>query len=184
LGCALTAAILCGQNDATDLLLTADADVNVDDWKKPGPLAAAISQENSHLIRRLLAAGASVNKSSTLEGFMHDYFPVTTTVLPALVSWGDYLLIQDIINAGAEVNASPAQINGRTAFEGAAEHGRKDMVRILLIAGAQTSGVGGEQYERALKFASENGQDSTRRLLERYKEQSWESLVDWDASSC
>jgi hypothetical protein len=57
------------------------------------------------------------------------------------------------------------------------------MVQLLLNAGAQIIGSGGEQYGRALKFASQNGQDSTRRLLEKCKDQLWESLVDWDPTS-
>jgi hypothetical protein len=32
------------------------------------------------------------------------------------------------LKAGADVNAAPAQKHGRNALEGAAEHGRLDMV--------------------------------------------------------
>jgi hypothetical protein len=54
------------------------------------------------------------------------------------------------------------------------------MVQLLLNAGAHIIGIGGGQYGRALEFASQNGQNSICRFLEMYKDQSWESLVDWD----
>jgi hypothetical protein len=104
LGRALTAAILCGQNDATEMLLAAGPDVSEEDSWGFDPLLAAISRENSHLIRRLLGAGAAVNKTSHLDWLNSEYFPILTTALPAVVSWGDYFLIQDINNAGADIN--------------------------------------------------------------------------------
>ena len=40
-----------------------------------------------------------------------------------------------LLKAGADVNASPAVTSGRTALE-EAEHGRLDLVQLLLNAGA------------------------------------------------
>jgi ankyrin repeat protein len=44
-----------------------------------------------------------------------------------------------LLKAGADVNASPAYIEGRTALEGAAENGRLDLVQLLLNAGVGTT---------------------------------------------
>lgn len=56
-------------------------------------------------------------------------------------------------------------------------------MQLLLNAGARITGISGEQYERALEFASQQGHHSIYRLLEKYRDQLWESLVDWDPAS-
>jgi ankyrin repeat protein len=137
------------------------------------PLQAAAKKGSIDIVYLLLEHGADMNAPP------HYKYGATALQYAAIGGYTGIALL--LLEKGADVNALPAQIDGRTALEGAAEHGRKDMVRILLIAGAQIIGVGGEQYERALMFASRNDQDSTCRLLEKYKEQSWEILVDWDA---
>ncbi len=82
---------------------------------------------------------------------------------------GGYLgIMYTLWENGADVNAAPAAKNGRTALEGAAEHGKIDIVQLLLNAGADVCGSGQEQYERALRRASENGHHAIRRLLEEY----------------
>lgn len=65
-----------------------------------------------------------------------------------------------LLNANADVNAAAARNDGRTALEGAAEHGRIDMVQLLLNAGAST------QFTRALELAAENGHNAVTRLIE------------------
>ena len=47
-----------------------------------------------------------------------------------------------LLDAGAHVNAQAALEYGRTALEGAAEHGRIDMVKLLLNSGVELSGSG------------------------------------------
>jgi ankyrin repeat protein len=137
------------------------------------PLQAAAKKGSIDIVYLLLEHGADVNAPP------HYKYGATALQYAAIGGYTGIALL--LLEKGADVNALLAQIDGRTALEGAAEHGRKDVVRILLIARAQIIGVGGGQYERALMFASKNGQDSTCRLLEKYKEQSWEILVDWDA---
>jgi ankyrin repeat protein len=139
LGRALTAAILSDQNDATEMLLTAGANVNEEPLLEVDPLSAAISRKNSRLIRKLLAAGALVNKIRVIPGFgEEDYIPVVTTVLPAVVSWGDYFLIQDIINAGADVN-TPGYPRGEIALAVAIQRGDASIVELLIDAGVHVS---------------------------------------------
>ena len=155
-------------------LISAGADAN------PGvrvdvsgtPLQIAAKRGSIDIVYLLLEHGADVNAPP------HYRYGATALQFAAIGGYTGIALL--LIEKGADVNASPAQIDGRTALEGAAEHGRKDMVQLLLSAGVQIMGIYGEQYERALKFASQNGHDSTRRLLEKHKDQSWENFVDWD----
>lgn len=71
-----------------------------------------------------------------------------------------------LLYASADVNARAALEDGRTALEGAAEHGRIDMVQLLLNAGVELSGSGDAQYRTALKLASENGHNTVKKLIE------------------
>lgn len=43
------------------------------------------------------------------------------------------------------------------------------MLQLLLDVGAQTEGSGHAQYENAVNFASQNGHNAARRLLESYR---------------
>ena len=47
-----------------------------------------------------------------------------------------------LLNKGAEVDALTAKVDGKTALEEASEHGRIDIVQLLLNAGAQVVGPG------------------------------------------
>lgn len=58
-----------------------------------------------------------------------------------------------VLKAGTDVNAVPAQKHGRSALEGAAEHGRLDMVQLLLNAGADTERTGETRFETAIYLA-------------------------------
>lgn len=84
---------------------------------------------------------------------------------------GGYLGIVDLLlGRGADVDALPAKVEGRMAFEGAAEHGRIDVLQFFLNSRAQTTGPGAKQYERARNFASQNGHIAAWHLLELYRE--------------
>jgi ankyrin repeat protein len=64
----------------------------------------------------------------------------------------------------ADVNGRPAILSGRTALEGAAEHGRLDVVQILLNAGAKPRD-GHADFYLAVKFAERQGHWAVVRLL-------------------
>lgn len=57
------------------------------------------------------------------------------------------------LEAGADVNAAAAKYYGRTALDGAAEHGRLDMVQLLLNAGACGDSTKAHRFDRAIKLA-------------------------------
>jgi ankyrin repeat protein len=77
-----------------DLLLAAGVYVNEQRSSGIDLLSAAISRKNLNLIQRLLVAGAVVNKTNIITpGFEEEFFPVVTTILLEVVSFGGYLLI-------------------------------------------------------------------------------------------
>jgi ankyrin repeat protein len=67
----------------------------------------------------------------------------------------------------ADVNAEPAKFDGRTAFEGATEHGRVDMMLLLFKNGADLLKDNRRQYRRAVEFARENAQYAAIELAEK-----------------
>ncbi|KAL4913625.1 hypothetical protein BDW62DRAFT_205397 [Aspergillus aurantiobrunneus] len=86
------------------------------------------------------------------------------------------------------INSGPAASGGATALkmayirvfqwtnrsEGAAEHGRIDMLQMLLDKGASVTGVDGQRrFNRAIMFAEENGHHAAARLLMSF-EPRWE----------
>jgi ankyrin repeat protein len=169
---ALLAAIEVGNPSLVKLLVEAGAEVNP--VPLPGvrhtPLQLAADKGNMEILQILLKLGADVNAppAEWSGGTALQFAAIRGLVAMA------YLLL----NEGAEVNAFPAKFEGRTALEGAAEHGRIDMLQLLLNAGAEIVGPCGEQYARAVKFASENGHGAARRLLESYHAQWFESVAN------
>jgi ankyrin repeat protein len=85
-----------------------------------------------------------------------------------------YVLLEKKVN----VNAPGARIGGRTAIEGAAEHGRVGVLELLLeCGGVKIVGDGEDQYQRALTFADKNGHRKAKFMLEQAKEKSRKKVV-------
>jgi ankyrin repeat protein len=63
------------------------------------------------------------------------------------------------------VNGRPALRDGRTAIEGAAEHGRLDTVQLLLNYGATGGVVWGKGLKKAKDLAEENGHTEIAKML-------------------
>jgi ankyrin repeat protein len=73
-----------------------------------------------------------------------------------------------LLEKSAEVNAPPAIKEGRTALEGAAEHGRIDMLQLLLNRGAKVKESGEVQFNRALSFVRRQGYHAAAKLLQAF----------------
>jgi ankyrin repeat protein len=115
-------------------------------------LQAAAQEGHSDVVRLLLERGAEVERSSISadeEG----------TALQFAAIAGSIVIANELIQRGANVNAAPLGKNGRTALEGAAEHGRLDMVQLLLNLEAEVQG------SRALQLARKEGHDGVAMLL-------------------
>jgi ankyrin repeat protein len=63
------------------------------------------------------------------------------------------------------VNGRPAIKEGRTAIEGAAEHGRLDTVQLLLNYGAKGDVVRGKGFKTAIELAEKSGHSEIVKLL-------------------
>ena len=73
---------------------------------------------------------------------------------------GSMTIVTTLIQRGADVHALAMGEYGRTALEGAAEHGRLDVVQLLLNLGVEVAG------SRAIQFARKEGHDGVVALLE------------------
>jgi ankyrin repeat protein len=143
------------------LLLEYKANANaIHDNMPHTSLQMASRDGGKEIVELLLEHGADVNAPPAKE------FGATALQFAAIKGLLGiaYLLLQ----YGADVNAPAAEVGGRTALEGAAEHGRIDMVQLLLNARANIFEDGQEQYENAVRRASENGHHALRSLLESY----------------
>ena len=151
----LWTAIHNDRNDIVQLLLREGVDVNsASSSRNYSPLLEAIIKKDSNLAKQLLVAGAAVNDRSG------EY-----TVLPAVVDWGYYPLIQDIINAGAEVDALE-QNGNRTALFVAVEKKNKEAIKLLIDAGASVNALRAvKSGQTALLAASRNNDLPTVRYL-------------------
>ena len=128
----LQTAIRNSRNDIVELLLRTGANVNGESFGlDDSPLSEAIKRNDCRLAKQLLLAGAAVNGTDKNGDF-------TTSVLPLAVEWGYYPLIQDIISAGAEIDA-PGCRDGGTALFIAIEKKSKEVIKLLIDAGANVN---------------------------------------------
>ena len=142
------------------LLIDAGADVNWPATKgiKRTPMQKAAEIGSFEITQLLIDKGGLVNNEpepAVREG-------ATALQLAAI---GGYIGIAELLlRNDAKVNAPSAKVHGRTALEGAAEHGRIDMLKLLWNAGAEFHG---DEYEKARELAKGNGHMATWRYLEK-----------------
>ncbi|KAK2002748.1 ankyrin repeat protein, partial [Colletotrichum falcatum] len=126
------------------------------------PIQAAAEQGDTVLFERLLILGADINAP-----------PITrnggATALQLASIKGYFGLVGKMLDLHADPNAPGADMYGRTALEGAAEHGRLDVVQLLLNSGVQTCGDGRRQYVRAIGFARQEGHHAVVALLKSHR---------------
>jgi ankyrin repeat protein len=139
LGTALHSSIRSEDDELTDFLLAAGADINAPDSETGNtPLLRAVAIKDAALANRLLAAGASVNskkltwKLAEICGKMTSEY--TASVLPAAVRWGDFVFIENLISMGADVNGIEPE-SGNTALTVAVERGDYETIQLLIAAG-------------------------------------------------
>ena len=123
---------------------------------RPGPKKMAI-------VNLLLERGADINADPAAED-------CGVTALQAAAIAGDLMLAELFISHGADVNAWSPSGGCRTAIEGAAEHGRLDMVQLLLNAGATGDATQTTGLEHAVKLAEENGHFAVASLLKEQED--------------
>jgi ankyrin repeat protein len=159
---AFQVAVYWGELDAARLLLANGADVNaaplafIDDTRRTALQIAA--NGTLEMVQFLLEAGADVEGNTSSGGERAFASPASALQFAAIA--GSTGVVTALIQAGANVFAPAIGEDGRTALEGAAEHGRLDIVQLLLNLGVEVTG------SRAIQFAREEGHDGVVALLE------------------
>ncbi|KAL4963974.1 uncharacterized protein BDV14DRAFT_201232 [Aspergillus stella-maris] len=103
------------------------------------------------------------------------------TALQLAAGNGFLWMARRLIDLGADVNEPRAREFGPTALEGASRNGRLDMVHLLLISGASVTGPDGErQYKDAVRWADTNGHYTIVRLLEKFKLEQEDQIIEID----
>ncbi|RYP36010.1 hypothetical protein DL767_003577 [Monosporascus sp. MG133] len=96
------------------------------------------------------------------------YHPILRPACAIAAKSGHTRLLEKLLQAGYKppnVNAPGAKYGGRTALEGAAEHGRLDLIQLLLEEGALVEGIGRKQFIHAVGYASKQGHQVLANLL-------------------
>lgn len=123
-----------GELEEVVRLLDSGEDVNYspqgDLADQTSPLTAAIAGEHEGVTRVLLSRGADVNQFGQGNG---------TPLMHAALN-GDAVLVKDLIQKGADVNAQRRGVlTGSSAIHWAVQRGSLDVLRILLQSGAKVS---------------------------------------------
>jgi ankyrin repeat protein len=155
---ALQVSAFVGNLGTARLLLDHGANVNAAPLSKcfgvlRTALQAAAGSSDVSMVRFLLEAGADVESKVPSEDEQG-------TALQFAAIAGSMSVVTLLTQKGANVKALAIGVHGRTALEGAAEHGRLDIVQLLLNLGAEVAG------SRAIQFAREEGHDGVVALLE------------------
>lgn len=176
---AMLAAINTGHLPMVQLLVQEGADVNLAPrfGVTRTPLQRAAENGDFAIVEYLLEQGARIDAEPALAG---------GTALQ-LASIEEYIGIATLLlEKGADVNLPAAGSKfGRTAFEGAAERGRVDMMILLMKWGADLRADDDRQYKRACDFAEKNGQMATKRFVKYLYEKSGagDDFKHYDTSS-
>lgn len=151
---ALMVAIESGREDAVKMLL--DHGANIDARPRlritRTPLQYAAEIGSADMVSLLLSCGADVNSPAATRG--------GATALQFAAISGNCNIAAELLRHGAQLADLPSKVDGRWPLEGAAEHGRLDMIRFLwevrdrvFAAGVPCDGFSERQCLRAMNFA-------------------------------
>ena len=157
---AMLQAILTKSKPLVELLIDEGADITraARLGLKRTALQQACEVGATEVVDLLLEKGADVNEAPALRG--------GATSLQFCAIKGYCGMADKLLKLGADVHALPSEINGRAALDGAAEHGRLDMLVLLWNAAAHKR-FSPEQCSHAMKLAEENGHIACCDLLRR-----------------
>ena len=136
---ALYHACVSQQMQVVEFLLEAGADVNLTS-NRCYPLIAACKAGNVELINLLVKAGADVKCIKwNHETCLHAVIYVYSSTIGSQKSADIANAIKSLLDAGVDVNACCSR--GETVLYRASRGGHEDIVKLLLEAGAETSGL-------------------------------------------
>ncbi|KAI0548050.1 ankyrin repeat-containing domain protein [Xylaria curta] len=163
---ALLKSIETGNKELVELLISRGAHVNgkIPYFVRRNPLQMAAEIGNMEIIELLLDQGADINADPA---FRHG-----GTALQLAAIYGDCYVAAELLRRGALLHKPPSKVYGRWPIEGAAEHGRFEMIEFLWKANSeimtfQDSDNGFEEkyLEKAMRLATTNGHYSCRDLI-------------------
>ncbi|KTG46837.1 hypothetical protein cypCar_00001305, partial [Cyprinus carpio] len=131
---------------------------NMADQNGNTALHYSVSHSNFSIVKILLAAGVCNVDNQNKAG----YTPIMLASLAAVETKDDMMAVQELFSRG-DVNAKASQA-GQTALMLAVSHGRLDMVRALLAAGAEVN-IQDDEGSTALMCAGEHGHADIVKLL-------------------
>ncbi|KAJ8261309.1 hypothetical protein COCON_G00170320 [Conger conger] len=132
--------------------------VNLADGNGNTALHYSVSHSNFHIVKRLLDADAcNVNQQNKA-----GYTPIMLAALAAVEAVKDMQIVEELFSKG-DVNAKASQA-GQTGLMLAVSHGRMDMVKALLVCGADVN-IQDDEGSTALMCASEHGHVEMVKLL-------------------
>uniref|UniRef100_A0A8C1D7C2 KN motif and ankyrin repeat domains 1b n=1 Tax=Cyprinus carpio carpio TaxID=630221 RepID=A0A8C1D7C2_CYPCA len=131
---------------------------NMADQNGNTALHYSVSHSNFSIVKVLLAAGVCNVDHQNKAG----YTPIMLASLAAVEMKDDMMVVQELFSRG-DVNAKASQA-GQTALMLAVSHGRIDMVRALLAAGAEVN-IQDDEGSTALMCAGEHGHADIVKLL-------------------
>jgi len=110
-----------GNEEIGEMLIDAGADVNVSsrNAQNVAPIHAAVAARSARLVRKLIEAGADVNRKQEK----------AVTALHAAAMHGDVEIVRLLIGAGADRKA--ASTDRKTAADYAREGGHEEVVKLL-----------------------------------------------------
>ena len=154
---ALLMAVSTKSPEMVELLLKHSASINYPLGRCTySPLQKAAEIGSYEIVQLLLEQGAAVNAVPYLK---------RGTALQLAASGGYLGIALLLLEKGADVNALSSPMYGRTPLEAASEHGRLDMVKVILQAGADTRRDDHRQLKAAMQLARKNGHFATLDLL-------------------
>ncbi|KAI1741530.1 hypothetical protein F4680DRAFT_67286 [Xylaria scruposa] len=163
---ALLKSIETGDKRMVELLIDSGAHVDskIPYFVRRTPLQVAAEIGNVEIIDLLFNHGADINAEPA---FGHGG---TTLQLAAI--FGDCQITAELLRRGALLHKPPSKVGGRWPIEGAAEHGRFEMIEFLWKANSeiitfQDGDTGFEEHHlrKAMRLSVTNGYDSCRDLI-------------------
>ncbi|XDG08132.1 hypothetical protein ABKA04_007747 [Annulohypoxylon sp. FPYF3050] len=132
---------------------------------KRTPLQKAAEIGSLEIVQLLISRGADVNGEAAFQG--------GGTALQMAAISGNCNIAAKLLSEGALLHTPPSKIDGRWPLEGAAEHGRLDMVEFLWKANQEVVFCGGktgfekEHCIRAMELAEKGGHFGCKDLVEK-----------------
>ncbi|XP_030910023.1 KN motif and ankyrin repeat domain-containing protein 1 isoform X2 [Melopsittacus undulatus] len=132
--------------------------INMADGNGNTALHYSVSHSNFEIVKLLLDANVCNVNHQNKAG----YTPIMLAALAAVEAEKDMRIVEELFSCG-DVNAKASQA-GQTALMLAVSHGRIDMVRALLVCGADVN-IQDDEGSTALMCASEHGHVEIVKLL-------------------